>query len=170
MHVLRASTILAVAFMMGAALLGQVRAEDPGPSGQSKQTTEAVINYCLNISDKAAETRAARRLAALTEMEDKIKSKISELELRRSELEKWVEQKKALQQAAEESLVEIYATMDPEEAAKQLTKLDPRLASSVLFRLKPRLASGILNEMKAEDAAGLVRLLATATPNGETVK
>ena len=125
--------------------------------------SEAVINYCLNISDKARETRVARQAAAMKQMETELAAKIKELELRRQELQTWFEKQKGLQNAAEKSLVDIYAAMDSEAAAKQLAKLDPRLASSVLHQLKPRLASGILNEMKPEEAAKLVKIIAAAT-------
>ena len=125
--------------------------------------SEAVINYCLNISDKAKDARVARQAAALKEMEAKLESKIRELEQRREQLQAWFEKQKGLQDAAERSLVDIYAAMDPEAAAGQLTRLDPRLASSVLHQLKPRLASGILNEMKPEEAAKLVKIIAAAT-------
>lgn len=130
--------------------------------------SEAVINYCLNISDKAKDARAARQAAALGEMEAELESKIKELEQRREELQTWFEKQKGLQDAAERSLVDIYAAMDPEAAAKQLARLDPRLASSVLHQLKPRLASGILNEMKPEEAAKLVKIIAAATGREKT--
>ena len=130
--------------------------------------SEAVINYCLNISDKAKDARVARQAAALKEMEAKLESKIRELEQRREQLQAWFEKQKGLQDAAERSLVDIYAAMDPEAAAKQLARLDPRLASSVLHQLKPRLASGILNEMKPEEAAKLVKIIAAATGREKT--
>jgi flagellar motility protein MotE (MotC chaperone) len=147
-----------------------VRAEEPKSLPPAAETSEVVINYCLNISDKAAEARAAFQAAALKDMEERVKAKISELDLRRGELETWVKQQKALQQAAELSLVNIYAAMDPEMAAKQMTQLDPRLASSVLHQLKPRLASGILNEMKPDEAAKLVRFLAAAVEQEKPAK
>ncbi len=125
--------------------------------------SEAVLNYCLNISDKAKEARVARQMAALKEIEIQVEAKIKELDERRGVLKSWVEKRKSLQEAAEKSLVEIYATMDAEAAAEQMTKLDSSLAASVLHQLKPRLASGILNEMEPDQAAKLVKIIASAS-------
>ena len=123
---------------------------------------EAVINYCLNIADKAKDARIARQMAALKKMETQVEAKIKQLDQRSDELRSWVERRQSLQDAAEKSLVDIYATMDAEAAAEQLTKLDSRLASSVLHQLKPRIASSILNEMESDQAAKLVKIIAAA--------
>ena len=137
----------------------------PAPVEQTEAAAEAdaVINYCLNISDKAKDARVARQTAALKEIEAEVEAKIKQLDQRRDELKSWIEKRRSLQDAAEKSLVEIYATMDVEAAAEQMTKLDARLASSVLHQLKPRLASGILNEMQPEQAAKLVKIIAAAS-------
>lgn len=124
---------------------------------------EAVIDYCLNISDKAAETRMARQVEALKQLEGEIDLKISELEKRAAGVQAWVDKQERLQSAASAGVVEIYAAMDPEAAARQMSKTDPRLASSVLRQLKPKQASLILNEMKPEQAALLVKAIAAAS-------
>ncbi len=124
---------------------------------------DAVIEYCMNITDKAKELRAARQAAMLKELEERVDAKIKELDAKRAELQTWVEQQQALRTAAEQAVVDIYATMEAEVAAKQLTELDPRTASSVLRQMKPRQASAILNEMKPEQAAPLMRIIAAAS-------
>lgn len=132
-------------------------AESPPAAG-----SDAVIEYCLNISDKAADARAARQAETLKLLEAEIDKKLAALEARRAELQGWVEQQRQLQSAAAASLVEIYAGMDPEVAAEQMSKVDVRLASSVLRQLKAKQASLILNEMKPEQAAVLVKSIAAA--------
>ena len=165
---MRISTIVILMFataLGSAARITAVRAEStmPPPAPAEQTEADAVINYCLNISDKAKDARAARQTAALKDIEAQVEAKIRQLDQRRDELKSWIEKRKSLQDAAEKSLVEIYATMDVEAAAEQMTKLDARLASSVLHQLKPRLASGILNEMQPEQAAKLVKIIAAAS-------
>ena len=129
-----------------------------------------MISYCLNIADKAKDARIARQMAALKEVEIRVEAKIEQLDRRRDELKSWVEKRRSLQDAAEKSLVDIYATMDAEAAAEQMTRLDSRLASSVLHQLKPRIASSILNEMQPDQAAILVKIIAAAGELEKAVK
>jgi flagellar motility protein MotE (MotC chaperone) len=152
--------VFAVTIMAGAGA-----AESAGLNGQEEK--EAVIQYCLNISDKAADARMARQAEILRTLEQKLEAKIAELETRRAEIQGWVEKQQQFQSAAQEGLVEIYATMDPEEAAKQMASLDTKLASSVLRQLKPRQASTILNEMKPEQAALLIKTIAATAKREE---
>ena len=159
-----ARAIVLMTVMAGGGAAGASEASTAAVGGTEK---EAVIAYCLNISDKAADAKMARQTEALKALEAKLDFKIAELETRRAEIQGWVEKQRQFQSAAETGLVEIYATMDPEEAAKQMANLDTRLASSVLRQLKPRQASTILNEMKPEQAALLVKTIA-ATAKRDT--
>jgi flagellar motility protein MotE (MotC chaperone) len=130
------------------------------PRGVASNDKDVVKDYCLNISDKAAEARTAHQMEALKVLEVRIEVKAAELDSRREELQSWMEKQRLLQEAADAGLVEIYAAMDPEAAAKQMSSLDLRLASSLLRKLKPRVASTILNEMKPELAATLIKTIA----------
>ncbi len=123
---------------------------------------DPVRAYCTNIRDKAADARAAAQAKQLTDLQQKIESKIKELEAREAEVKIWVDKQQQIRESATSSLVEIYAGMDAEIAAKQLSGLDPKLASSVIRQLKPRVASAILNEMKPETANMLVKTIASA--------
>jgi flagellar motility protein MotE (MotC chaperone) len=151
-------------FALLAATSTRSMAEAPAAhSASEKSENEAVLNYCLNISDQAAEARMAIQTERLKSLESKIDAKVKELDARQIELREWVEKQRQLQGAAESGLIEIYSAMDPEAAAGQLAALDVHIASSVLRQLKPRVASGILDEMKPEQAAELVRIIAAAT-------
>lgn len=144
--------------MMLLAANARAVAEDVTPEDK-----EAVIDYCLNISDKAAESRMARQVEQLKQLEGEIGLKLSELEKRQTELQAWVERQEQIQAAASAGIVEIYAAMDPEAAAQQMATIDSKLASSVLRQLKPKQASLILNEMKPDQAALLVKSIAAAS-------
>ncbi len=67
--------------------------------------------------------------------------------------------------AARDDLVAIYAKMEPESAARQLSALDDRTAAAILGKLKPSAAGAILGEMDAERASRLAGLLAGASPD-----
>ncbi len=128
---------------------------------------DPVEEYCLGIADKAADARVAWQTATLKKIEAELDSKIAKLDARQAEVQGWVEKQQQILAAAETGLVEIYAKMDPEVAAEQLTTLDLRLASSLLRQLKPRVASAILNEMASDKAALLVKSIAAAIKTSE---
>lgn len=134
----------------------------PGIALPIGEDMDPVRAYCTNIRDKAADARAAAQTKQLTELEKQIEEKIKALEVREAEVKSWVDKQQKIREAATSSLVEIYAGMDAEVAAKQLASLDPKLASSVIRQLKPRVASAILNEMKPETANLLVKTIASA--------
>lgn len=138
-----------------------VLAEQAADADPAVTDDEAVIReYCLNVSDKAAEARTAwleRNLAALR---DDVTAKIEKLEAKTVEVRSWVEKQQEMLQAANKGLVEIYAKMDPEAAAAQLSEVDLRTAVSILRQLSPRSASEILNVMEPDKAADVVRAIA----------
>lgn len=136
--------------------------EAPGIAIPLGQDMDPVRAYCTNIRDKAADARAAAQAKQLNELEKKLDDKIKALEAREAEVKSWVDKQQQIREAATSSLVDIYAGMDAEVAAKQLASLDPKLASSVIRQLKPRIASAILNEMKPETANMLVKTIASA--------
>lgn len=131
-------------------------------SARAETKTDPVEEYCLNIADKAADARVAWQTETLRKIEAELDAKIAKLEARQAEVQAWVDKQQEILSAAESGLVEIYAKMDPEVAAEQLTTLDLRLASSLLRQLKPRIASAILNEMATGKAALLVKAIAAS--------
>ena len=168
--VLRAMALASVVWLPPAGASETSPAPSLAQQTAAESESEAVISYCLNIADKAKDARIARQMAALKEVEIRVEAKIEQLDRRRDELKSWVEKRRSLQDAAEKSLVDIYATMDAEAAAEQMTRLDSRLASSVLHQLKPRIASSILNEMQPDQAAILVKIIAAAGELEKAVK
>jgi len=123
---------------------------------------DVVREYCLGISDKAAEARAAWLTSETKKLQDDVAARIAELEKRTAELKTWVERRQTLLRLANESLVEIYSGMDPEAAAAQLAQIDIATGASILRQLKPRGASAILDAMLPEKAAPLIKLISAA--------
>jgi flagellar motility protein MotE (MotC chaperone) len=139
---------------------------DPAPAND-----EAVIQeYCLNISDKAAEARTAWLESNLAALRDAATAKIEELEAKTVEVRFWVERQQEMLQAANKGLVEIYAKMDPEAAAAQLSEIDPRMTVSILRQLSSRSASEILNVMEPGKAADIVKAIAAVMQTGKPGK
>ncbi|MFV0279835.1 MAG: MotE family protein [Rhodoblastus sp.] len=81
--------------------------------------------------------------------------KSSELSRIAREARAWVEKREAMQAAARENLIDVFAKMKPDVAAQQLAVMNEDSAASILGNLKPRVASAILNEMEAGRAARL---------------
>ena len=113
--------------------------ETTGAPVEAKPTSE-VENYCLNIADKAQDARYAIQEKQLRELEGEITSRIDELETRRAEYQKWMEERKAFLESASTVVVDIYSKMKSDAAAPQLAKLGNENAAMILVRLKPRQA------------------------------
>lgn len=139
-------------------------------SAESPGITKAIEDYCTSVSDLAAERRAARQTAALTELQAQVEDKLNMLDERTQQLADLIRKREELRNLANKELVDIYAGVDAEAAAAQMEKLDLRLASSVLRQLKPRQASAILDVMKPDLAAALVRLIAVAAADGKATQ
>ncbi|MCB1378753.1 MAG: MotE family protein [Alphaproteobacteria bacterium] len=138
-------------------------AEEDGLNTSSRKAgsdTSLAEEYCASISDKAADVRAALRAGAIRRLEEELQSKIAALEERRIELLAIVERHERLLARANTGLVNIYAKMDSQAAARQLTEVGQETAVSILSQLSPRSASTILNEMDPLKAAVLIRLMA----------
>ena len=116
--------------------------------------------YCENIGDAAIEARDAIRAKYLIELESRIEVRMTALEERRAEVERWMKQREEFIDRAQRSLVDIYTAMRPEAAAKQISILDDLTAAAILVKLKPRTASAILNEIKPIRAARLAGVIA----------
>lgn len=136
--------------------------ETTGAPVEAKPTSE-VENYCLNIADKAQDARYAIQEKQLRELEGEITSRIDELETRRAEYQKWMEERKAFLESASTVVVDIYSKMKSDAAAPQLAKLGNENAAMILVRLKPRQASDILSEMEPAVAAEVAKLIVEKT-------
>jgi flagellar motility protein MotE (MotC chaperone) len=157
---LRAAAITAVLCLAAP----ELAAETPPAEGNAGDIRQVIEEYCVAVSDAAAERRMVNQTTALKELEARMEEKIKLLEQEKSALEVLLKRREDLRNLAKRELVEIYAVMDAEAASQQLEQLDVRLASSVLRQLKPRQASAILNEMNPETAARMAKVIASAAP------
>lgn len=162
---MKASKALKFTVLLTAAFPASVApgaAQSPVIDQATPEVRQAIEDYCLSISDAAAERRMATQTAALEKLEKRLEERMSRLTEEKSALEALIAKREEIRNLAKKELVEIYAGMPPEAAAAQMEKLDIRLASSLLRQLKPRQASAILSEVEPELAAQMMRVLASA--------
>jgi flagellar motility protein MotE (MotC chaperone) len=118
--------------------------------------------YCVSVTDAAADARIAWQKAKLAEAEQEIDKRIAALEAKTAEYKTWLERRDEFSRRATNTLVQIYARMEPDSAAPQLVAMDEETAAAVLAKLDPRSSSAILNEMPADKAARLTATIAGA--------
>jgi flagellar motility protein MotE (MotC chaperone) len=130
---------------------------EPAPTDQRDSE---VAQFCSNVADAALDARVAWQQKELEAAEAKLRQRITELEAKRAEYEKWLKLREDFLKKAEDSVVEIYSRMNPDAAAQQIANMADDTAAAVLAKLRVRSASAILNEMEPERGARLADTLA----------
>lgn len=118
--------------------------------------------YCVSVADAAADARIAWQKAKLAETEQELGKRIAALEAKSAEYKAWLERRDEFSRRATNTLVQIYARLEPDAAALQLAAMDEETAAAVLTKLEPQNSSAILNEMQPEKAARLTGTIAGA--------
>ena len=129
-------------------------AEKPGETEASR--------YCASVAPTIAEARIAWQTKRLSELDAQVKQRIADLEKVEASAREWIDKRDAQLKAASADLVAIYAKMQPENAARQISSMDDRMAAAILGKLKPAAAGAILDEMEAERASRLAGMMAGA--------
>jgi flagellar motility protein MotE (MotC chaperone) len=119
--------------------------------------------FCANVAPLIAEARIAWQTKRLGELDAQVKQRLADLEKAEASVQEWVAKRDAMLKAASDDLVAIYAKMQPESAAVQLSAMDDQMAAAILGKLKPNAAGAILNEMEAERASRLAAFLSGGT-------
>jgi flagellar motility protein MotE (MotC chaperone) len=122
--------------------------------------------FCANVGPSIAEARIAWETKRLSELDAQVKQRLADLEKAEASVLEWVAKRDTILKAASDNLVAIYAKMQPETAAVQISGMDDQMAAAILGKLKPGAAGAILNEMEAERASRLAAFL-SGTPGGE---
>jgi len=136
------------------------------PTGPAKPATLAE-QYCRAVRDAAAEARYAAQVARLEAMSKELEQRHEKIQSRATQLKEWFTKRDEFAQRATAQLVSIYASMRPESASEQLTKMDEVTAAAILSKLEARAASAILNDMPAEKAARLATILAGSSKKAD---
>ena len=148
-------------------------AAENAPSQTGDQTSEQASkkatvaprsDYCANIARPAVEARYAFQKKTLDDLQNKIKLEIKSLEEKQQFILAFEEKQKKQEIIAQKLVVDIFAKMKPDVAAKQLEKVDVQTSVSILSQLNVRVASTILNEMQTDTAASIATAMAEAQP------
>jgi flagellar motility protein MotE (MotC chaperone) len=138
-------------------------AGDPGYTAvEQRAMSEETRQYCVNITNAAADARFAWQTATLQNLQLQVEESVAALETKRAEYETWLARREKFLNQAKEDVVAIYSRMRPDAAAVQLAAMDDETAAAVLAKLKARNSSAILNEMDPARAAQLTNTLAGA--------
>ena len=135
---------------------------------QERLTTGAVmrdsemLNYCINIHDRAKEVRSSVLNDKLKEIGTDVDSKLTELEKKIEELKFWTKKREIFLDSTNNALVKIFETMKPDAAASQFTEIGPKITSAIILKLNPKISSAILTEMEPSDAAKIAIILTNA--------
>ncbi len=93
-----------------------------------------------------------QREALLTAAESRIEERILELKTLQANIEGMIEQRDEKQEAQLRSLVKIYESMKPKEAARIFEELDMTVLLEVIDRMKERKSAPILAKMNPDKA------------------
>lgn len=106
------------------------------------------------------EKKIAQREALLSAAEDEVDQKISELRQIRTELEELLGKQTKMQEGRLRSLVKIYESMKPKDAARIMNTLDMNVLLDVLGRMSERKSAPILANMDPNRARAVTIRLA----------
>lgn len=143
-------------------------AASPAPSIQPLPPVSETQHYCDNIAAVAAEARFAWQTKKLNELQAQVAARVAELEKKQAALEASLARRDDVMKRTAATLITVYAKMEPDAAAAQLSLLEDMTAAAVLAQLPPRQASAILDEIKPERAKDLVSALTSLpAPDGK---
>jgi len=124
-------------------------------------------HFCAAVAPSVAEARIALQQKRLAELDAQLRQRIADLEKAESAARDWIARRDAIMTAANDNLVAIFARMQAEAAARELSAMDDRMAAAILGKLKPSAAGAILDEMEADRASRLVGMLSAVDVPGK---
>lgn len=175
---------LSVGALAALLLASQTSAQDRAPGAQKPKAAAAeksfaaktlaersedadAKSFCAAVGPSIAEARLAWQAKRLAELDAQVRQRIVDLEKAEAAARDWIAKRDALMAAASDDIVAIFAKMQAEAAARQLSAMDDRMAAAILGKLKPNAASAILDEMEAERASRLVGIVSAANAEGK---
>jgi flagellar motility protein MotE (MotC chaperone) len=142
------------------------KAEEAADNLPMPPTTPIVLSpaeqYCSSVLDAASAAQLARQKGELAKAQQEVENKIALLTAKTHELKHWMKKREDFSAQVTDSLVQIYAKMDPDAAGAQLAAMDEFVAAAIMSKLPVKAASLIMAEMEAAKAARLSAVLASA--------
>jgi len=152
-------------------------ADDEAPTGTSEAAADFAAVAGISESERALlqdlrerrrelekrEQNAALREQLLASTERRIDEKITQLQTLESRIEALVETHKSEENEQLGSIVKVYESMKPKDAAPIFQRLDLEIQMQVATRMKDRSMAALLSEMDPDAAKILTTRLATRT-------
>ncbi len=135
--------------------VSRVQAADAETRAAEKEAAGAgsLSEQWEKLSRKEQELR--RREKSLQELEQELDKKLARQEELKNRLEEIIQEARVLKDNKIKHLVDVYANMQPEQAARVLETLDQSIAVKILAGMRGRTAGEILSFVQAEKAASL---------------
>jgi flagellar motility protein MotE (MotC chaperone) len=134
-------------------------------SAQEIQLLQTLAQRRDELARRAGEIE--QREALLQAAEQRINDKIAKLEQMQKTIDQSFKKQDQLDDSKLQSLVKIYETMKPQEAARIFEQLDPNLLLDVVERMKEKKTASILAAMDPTKAKAVTLALAERHPSPE---
>lgn len=109
----------------------------------------------LNLKDKEIEKKALQ----LKITEEEIQKKLEQLQAYETKLRNLMQEYSAKEKEKLMTLVKLYTSMKPKDAARIFNTLDIELSTAILNEMKPSASSAILSQMDAQKAKAITNQL-----------
>ena len=125
--------------------------------GNANAFTQSEVLILQELAERreALDTRTKeidKRAIQLKVAEGEIDKKLQQLKTYEEKLEKLINKYNKKEQEKVQSLVKLYSTMKPKDAARIFNTLDLRITVAILKGMKPGVSSAILAQMQSEKA------------------
>ena len=115
----------------------------------------------LSLKDKEIDKKALQ----LKITEEEIQKKLEQLQAYEAKLRKLMQEYSEKEKQKLTTLVKMYSSMKPKDAARIFNTLDIELSTAILKEMKPSTSSGILSQMEAEKAKAITNHLIGSSLN-----
>lgn len=149
----------------GAAPAEEASPVGPAENSAKKDETNEVLNHLTKLQDKKKEldqreAELSKNEAELSKQRDELEKQLKALEETRKKISTVLDDKIKADNEKIDSLVQMYTSMKPPQAAKVIESMDEDLAVEILARMKRKTAAEIMNIVKPEKAQVLTEKFA----------
>jgi flagellar motility protein MotE (MotC chaperone) len=142
-----------VMLVVGAAATSAGAEDTLSPSA----SPELVQDYCAGFRNEAADMRMKLQMDELHVLQKEIETQAAELASKTAALSELVSAHEQLLATATKDIIKIYASVEPEAAAKQLQQIAPDEAAAILRKLQAKRSGEILSTMETKAATDILR-------------
>lgn len=130
----------------------EAKATEPKPAGSDDPT-----DYMFKLADRKKqldqrEAELIRREDEVAKLKIEIEAKLVEIKNYRTNISTLLQDRVSSDSAKVETLVQVYSTMKPSQAAKVFETMDEDLVIEILSKMKKKNAADILNLVKSDKA------------------